>query len=145
VPGRKIILAVRRGFEPDDIFVIRKLNHRCVYLLRQFRFEAAVPSEEVGHLRVGMPARIRLDAYDYQRYGTVAGTVVFISPYSELPDKEPTARYVIRIELDRAELGRGDLRGQVKLGMAGQVEIVTEQESILSLLLRRIRRTISLG
>jgi multidrug efflux pump subunit AcrA (membrane-fusion protein) len=78
-------------------------------------------------------------------YGTVAGTVVFISPDSELPDKEPTARYVIRIELDRAELGRGDLRGQVKLGMAGQVEIVTEQESILSLLLRRIRRTISLG
>ena len=50
-----------------------------------FRFEAAVPTEEVGHLRVGMPARIKLDAYDYQRYGTVAGTVVFISPDSGVP------------------------------------------------------------
>ena len=32
-----------------------------------FRFEASVPSEDVGHLYVGMPARIKLDAYDYQR------------------------------------------------------------------------------
>jgi HlyD family secretion protein len=110
-----------------------------------FRFEAAVPSEEVGQLRVGMPARIKLDAYDYQRYGTVAGTVVFISPDSELPDKEPVARYVVRIELEAEELGRGDVRGQVKLGMAGQVEVVTGQESLLSLLVKRIRQTISLG
>ncbi len=49
-----------------------------------FRFEAAVPSEEAGHLRLGMVARIKLDAYDYQRYGTVAGTVVFISPDSSV-------------------------------------------------------------
>jgi HlyD family type I secretion membrane fusion protein len=116
-----------------------------IALQNGFRFEALVPSEEVGHLRVGMPARIRLDAYDYQRYGTVAGTVVFISPDSELPDKEPTARYVMRIELEREELGHGDLRGEVKLGMAGQVEVVTGQESILSLLVKRIRQTISLG
>ena len=47
-----------------------------------FRFEASVPSEEVGHLRVGMPARIKLDAYDYQRYGTLDGTVCFLSPDS---------------------------------------------------------------
>ena len=52
-----------------------------------FRFEAAVPSEEVGHLRVGMPARIKLDAYDYQRYGTLEGTVVFISPDSGVPEE----------------------------------------------------------
>jgi hemolysin D len=110
-----------------------------------FRFEAAVPSGEVGHLRVGMPARIKLDAYDYQRYGTVAGTVVFISPDSEVPEKEPTARYVMKIQLEKEELGRGNLRGQVKLGMAGQVEVVTGQESILSLLVKRIHQTISLG
>ena len=47
-----------------------------------FRFEAAVPSEEVGRVRIGLPARIKLDAYDYQRYGTLDGTVDFISPDS---------------------------------------------------------------
>jgi HlyD family secretion protein len=109
-----------------------------------FRFEAAVPSEEVGHLQVGMPARIRLDAYDYQRYGTVAGTVVFLSPDSGVPTGQGTATYLVKIELAEDKLGRGELRGRVKLGMAGQAEIVTGQESLLTLLVKRLRQTMSL-
>ena len=76
-----------------------------------FRFEAAVPSEEVGHLRVGMPARIKLDAYDYQRYGTVAGTVVFLSPDSGVPTGQGTATYLVRIELAGDELAAGSSAG----------------------------------
>jgi hemolysin D len=110
-----------------------------------FRFEAAVPSEDVGNLRVGMKARIKLDAYDYQRYGTVAGTVIFISPDSGVPEGQRATLYLIKIELDQKYLGRGNLRGQVKLGMAGQAEIVTGEESLLKLLVKQIRQTISLG
>jgi multidrug resistance efflux pump len=112
---------------------------------RGFRFEMAVPSEEMARLRVGMPARIRLDAYDYQKYGTLNGTICFVAPDSEVPDGQRAARYVVRIEVDGDQVGRGDLRGQVKLGMAGQAEIVTDQESVLLLLVRKIRQTISLG
>jgi multidrug efflux pump subunit AcrA (membrane-fusion protein) len=110
-----------------------------------FRFEATVPSEEVGHLRVGLPARIKLDAYDYQRYGTVDGTVCFLSPDSGIAEGQKTATYTVRIVLPRDEVGRGDLRGRVKLGMAGRAEIVTGRESLLSLLVKRIRQSISLG
>jgi hypothetical protein len=46
-----------------------------------FRFEATVPSEDVGQLQVGMPPGSS-SMRDYQRYGTVAGTVVFLSPDS---------------------------------------------------------------
>jgi hypothetical protein len=52
--------------------------------------------------------------------------------------------YLVRIELAGEEVGRGELYGRVKLGMAGQAEIVTGQEGLLSLLLKRIRQTISL-
>ena len=110
-----------------------------------FYFEAAVPSAEVGHLRLGMPARIQLDAYDYQQYGTVTGTVVFIAPDSGVPEGHATATYLVRIALAGDEVGRGDLRGRVKLGMAGQAEMVTSQESLLALLLKKLRQTISLG
>jgi multidrug resistance efflux pump len=112
---------------------------------RGFRFEVAVPSEEMAHVRVGMPARIRLDAYDYQKYGTLNGTVCFVAPDSEVPQGQRAAHYIVRIEVDGDQVGRGDLYGQVKLGMAGQAEIVTDQESILLLLVRKIRQTISLG
>jgi multidrug resistance efflux pump len=110
-----------------------------------FLFEAAVSSEDIGHLRVGMPARIKLDAYDYQRYGTVRGTVCFLSPDSGLAEGRQKATYLVRITVEEETLGRGELRGKVKLGMTGQVDIVTGRESLLALLLKRIRQTISLG
>jgi multidrug resistance efflux pump len=83
---------------------------------RGFHFEAMVPGEEAGHLQVGLPARIKLDAYDYQRYGTVAGTVVFMSPDSGMPAGQGTATYLVKIELAGNEVGRGEFRGHVKLG-----------------------------
>jgi hemolysin D len=112
---------------------------------RGFHFEAMMPSEEAGHLQVGLPARIKLDAYDYQRYGTVAGTVVFISPDSGMPAGQGTATYLVKIELARDEVGRGEFRGHVKLGMTGQADIVTGQGRLLALLVKRLRQTISLG
>jgi len=112
---------------------------------RGFLFEAAVPSEEVGHLKVGMPARLRLDAYDYQKYGTLEGVVTFLSPDSGVPEGQKAAVYLVRIALDGDEVGRGEFRGKVKLGMAGQVEIVTEEESLLFILVKKVRKTISLG
>ena len=53
--------------------------------------------------------------------------------------------YIVKIAVARDEVGRGAYRGRVKLGMAGQADIVTGQESLLSLLVKRIRQTISLG
>jgi HlyD family secretion protein len=112
---------------------------------RGFLFEATVPSEEVGHLRVGMAARLKLDAYDYQKYGTLPGTVSFISPDSGVHEGQRAAHYVVRIALESAEVGRAGLRGQVKLGMAGQVEVVTRRDSLLAILIKRIRHTVRLG
>lgn len=110
-----------------------------------FRFEVAVPSEEVSHLQVGMPARVKLDAYDYQRYGTAAGTVAFIAPDSGVSGGQPGAVYLVKIQLTGEELGMGNYRGHIKLGMTGQAEVVTGQERLLSLLVKKIRQTISLG
>jgi multidrug efflux pump subunit AcrA (membrane-fusion protein) len=113
-----------------------------------FRIDVAVGSDDVGHLCVGLPARIKLDAYDYQKYGTVTGRVVFVSPDSQIPDAPANLQcptYRVKIALDAQEVGRDQLRGRIKLGMTGVAEIVTDQESILSLLIRSIRRSVSLG
>lgn len=120
-----------------------------------FRFEALVANEEIAHLKVGMPVRIKLDPYDYQKYGTLEGTISFIAPDSTVPQAgkngdatskgSGAAGYLVKIDLDGAELVRGPHRGRLKLGMTGQVEIVTDQESLLSLLLKKVRQSISLG
>lgn len=111
---------------------------------RGFCFEGAVPSEEVAHLRVGLPARIRLDAFDPQRYGTLTGTVSFIAPDSRTGTDSRAVQYLVRVDLEGEELGRGVWHGRAKLGMAGQAEVVTGREHLLGLLMKRVRQSVSL-
>ena len=110
-----------------------------------FRFEAVLPTADVGELRPGMTAQIKLDAYDYQRYGTLAGTVESISPDAIIPEGHQSPVYLVRIKIVGDEVRRGEWVGKVKLGMAGQVEIVTGQEPLLHILVKKIRHAISLG
>ena len=51
----------------------------------------------------------------------------------------------MRIDLASDELERDGLHGQVKLGMAGQAEIINGRQSILTLLARKIRQSVSLN
>src|SRR5262249_53909992 len=102
---------------------------------------------------------IKLDAYDYQKYGVLAGTVTYLSPDSRVADKldagtesesrvkarTAPAGFIVRVELHADEVGRGELRGRVKLGLSGTAEIVTGRESVLAILVKRIRKSISLG
>jgi multidrug efflux pump subunit AcrA (membrane-fusion protein) len=113
-----------------------------------FRIDVVVASEDVGKLREGMPVRTKLDAFDFQKYGSVAGRVVFIAPDSEFQadaTAQGTPTYTVKIQLEDEYVGRGAHRGRIKLGMTGLAEIVTDQESLLSLLVRSIRQSISLG
>ena len=120
-----------------------------------YRFEAVVASQDVGDLRVGMPVQIKFDAYDYQKYGVLTGKICYLSPDSRVieegdqaPDQVKPAMpagFLVRIDLDAEEVGRGELRGRVKLGLGGTAEIVTGRETVLEILLKRIRQTISLG
>jgi HlyD family secretion protein len=113
-----------------------------------FRLDVAVTSEDVGHLRVGLPVRVKLDAYDYQKYGTLTGRVIFIAPDSQLSSSSELPRiptYTVKVALDDTLVQRGEFSGQVKLGMTGKAEIVTGQENILRLFLRSFRQAISLG
>lgn len=125
-----------------------------------YRFEASIASGDVGNVRVGMPVRIRFDAYDYQTYGVMTGTVVYLSPDSRLPsasDDDASAKttrplqrsspavFLVRVHMDGDAVGRQELRGDVKLGLGGMAEIVTERESLLKILFRKLRQSISLG
>lgn len=117
-------------------------------------FEAAIAGEDVGQIQVGMPVKIRFDAYDYQRYGSLQGKVSYISPDSRTVEPSrssvagPTTNtiaFVVRVEMQSGEVGRGALHGTVKLGLGGTAEIITSSESLLTILFKRIRHAVSLA
>ncbi|HVX16034.1 MAG TPA: HlyD family efflux transporter periplasmic adaptor subunit [Pirellulales bacterium] len=113
-----------------------------------YRFEVEVGGEDVGLLRPGMAAIVKFDAFDFQRYGTLAGTVSYLSPDSTPTGTTQPKRgvtFVVKIDLAGDRVTHGEHSGQIKLGMGGQAEIVTERRSLLTILLRRIRSSISLS
>ena len=109
-----------------------------------FCIEMFVSSEEMANVKLGMPVKIKLEAFDFQKYGTLDGTLDFISPDSAVVEGRPGAVYLVRVRVNGDTVGRGELAGKVKLGMACQAEIVTGEESVLELLFKKIRQAVSL-
>ncbi len=50
----------------------------------------------------------------------------------------------MKIALAQEQFGRGDYSARVKLGMSGQAHVITDSESLLVLLARRVRQAVSL-
>ena len=111
---------------------------------KSLQFQAMVNSEDVGDLRIGMPVNLKLDAYDFQKFGTLSGQVTYISPDSQLPDAVSGGKafYQVKIQLRATRLGRGKFAGEAKLGMAGTAEIVTSHESLLAIFTQQMRKSI---
>lgn len=120
-------------------------------------FEATIASVDMGLIRDAMSARVKFDAYDYQLYGSLVGKVSFISPDTN-GQSSPSASdaktgnanstgmtYKVRVALDGDRVGHDERIGMVKLGMAGHVEIITDRRTLLSILVQRIRSSISFG
>jgi HlyD family type I secretion membrane fusion protein len=103
--------------------------------------EAAVPSDETGELVPGMDVKVKLDAFDYQKYGTLAGRLESVSPDSAVA--EGRVVYRLRVAVDDPAFGRGANRAEARLGMAAQVEVVTGRRSLLMVFIKKVRQTIS--
>ena len=52
--------------------------------------EATVSNEDIGYLKVGQTVEVKVDTFPFQRYGSLKGTLVSISPDAE--DKDAAAR-----------------------------------------------------
>ena len=94
-----------------------------------FRFEAQLSSEDVAHVVDAMPARIKLHAYDYQRFGVLPGVVEFVSPDSSATNEAKAPSYVVRIDVPN-ELPARQHTATVKLGMTGDAAAAYAKEVV---------------
>jgi multidrug resistance efflux pump len=100
-----------------------------------FRADASVGAADIGHVRPGMKGRITLDAFDSSTYGSVEGSVTFVSPDVQLLERRIPV-FVVRMTLDRPQLRHG---AQVKLGMTGRADILAGRERLLWVLLKSLK------
>lgn len=96
--------------------------------------EAKVPPQDIGHLREGLTASIRLSAYDPFRYGQLPGRVLAVGADSieEAQGNTVNTYYKVVIQSDQAVLtdGKGQAHA-VRSGMAGTASIIVGRKSVL--------------
>ncbi|MEK8085199.1 HlyD family type I secretion periplasmic adaptor subunit [Aquabacterium sp. A3] len=107
--------------------------------------EARVKPADIGFVKVGLPAEVKLTAFDYYTYGGLKGTVEYISPDALGDDPKSGApdRTYYRV-LIRSEQPRIEARGKaldVIPGMTARVEIRTGERSVLQFLLKPVLRS----
>lgn len=96
--------------------------------------ELAIPSAAIGFVRVGQDVRLAIDAFPYQRFGTVTGRIVTIASSStetRAAEGRVIAAYPVTVKLDSASVAAYGKREPLMAGMTLSARIVTEKQSLL--------------
>ncbi|WGV23860.1 HlyD family efflux transporter periplasmic adaptor subunit [Halotia branconii] len=104
--------------------------------------EVKVLNRDIGFIREGMKAKVKMATFPFQEFGTINGKVVQISP-NAIVDKELGLVFPTRIELNKHSVS---VRGQEVAftpGMAANGEIVTRKKSVLTFIIEPITRRFS--
>ncbi|MBE2168148.1 MULTISPECIES: HlyD family efflux transporter periplasmic adaptor subunit [unclassified Cobetia] len=132
-----IAITTRGGVIPpgEEIMQITPLEDTLV-------FETRIRPQDVAFIAPGMPATIRISAYDYAVYGTLEGKVERISS-DTLEEETPRGEesyYRVLVSSETAALEHKGETLPIKPGMVATVDIETGERSVLSYLLRPFTR-----
>lgn len=99
--------------------------------------EARISTRDIGHVRVGQTVKVRVDTYDFARYGAIPGTVQSLSAATYL-DKEGRPYFRATIALTRAHVGPAHSKLPVSPGMTVSADVVTGTKSLLAYLTKPV-------
>ncbi len=111
---------------------------------RELIVVSRVSTRDIGHVRVGQDVKVKVDTYDFARYGAVRGRLTAISA-TTFRNQDGRPYYKGTIALDRTYVGRNPKSAPLLAGMTVEAEIITGSKSILAYLLKPIYNTISQG
>ena len=126
----------------------------------RLEIEAMVSNRDIGFVHHGQDAEIKIDTFNFTRYGLLRGKVVSVSqdaivrdkPQDKTGDKVPGTEsgtsepkgqelvYAARISLDRTQMQIDDNLVNLTPGMAVTVEIKTGARTVISYLLSPLMR-----
>ena len=119
----------------------------------QMVLRAEMPSRESGFLKVGMPVRLKFDAYPFQTYGVVSGQLIWISPNSKKRSVPPeTANapsaendstpesFEIEVVLKQAYIESAGKKIALTPGQTATAEVVVRQRRLMDFLIDPFRQ-----
>ena len=103
----------------------------------ELKIETYITNKDIARIEKGQKVLIKLEAYDYQKYGTLDGTIDYISP-SAIVDKELGAVYKVKIKFDKNQNSNID----VLPGMTVTLETKSGKQRIIEYFLEPFKKNI---
>lgn len=106
----------------------------------QLLVEAKIRPHDVAFLRPGLPATVKISAYDYAIYGGLDGKVELISPDTLRDERrsEDDSHYRVLVRTENSSLHAAEHELPIIPGMTATVEIRTGEKSVLDFILKPI-------
>lgn len=101
--------------------------------------EARIRPSDVGFLRPGQHAMVKISAYDFSIYGGLDATVENITADS-ITNEKGESFYLVRVRTAKNALGTAEKPLQIIPGMLASVHIRTGEKSVLSYLLKPVTK-----
>ncbi|MFO1250400.1 MAG: HlyD family type I secretion periplasmic adaptor subunit [Inhella sp.] len=101
--------------------------------------EVALENKDIGFVRVGQQAEIKLETFPFTRYGTVPATVTRISA-DAVQDEKRGALFMATLKLDRDNLRIEGQRIALSPGMNLSAEVKTGKRRVIDYLLSPVQQ-----
>lgn len=108
--------------------------------------EAKVTPSDIAFVQKGLPATVKIDAYDYTIYGDLDGTLTYISAdtLQEQAKKDEQPYYRIQVKTEGRRFNGAVNRDlEILPGMTAMVEIKTGSNTVLSYITKPLVKTLS--
>jgi HlyD family type I secretion membrane fusion protein len=103
--------------------------------------EVKVSNDDIGYVRVGQPAAVKIQTYDWARYGSLKGVVEQISADATTDEKSGVPYFTVWIRTEANHLTRDGVQYPVLPGMTGVADLHIGERSIMSYFMDRLTRT----
>ena len=99
--------------------------------------EADVLNRDIGYVFEGQEVSVKLDTFSFQKYGTVDGKIIYVSP-SAVEDERKGLVYKIKVSVDRSSFNINGSDVPISSGMSGTAEIKLAERRIIEFFLEPI-------
>ncbi len=96
--------------------------------------EAFIENKDAGFVQEGQTAAVKIDAFDYTKYGTISGKVVHVSR-DAIQDEKQGLIYSTKVALDQSVIVVNGRTMPLSAGMSVKVEIKTGDRRIIEYVL----------
>lgn len=101
--------------------------------------EAQIKPSDIAFLRPGLPARVKITAYDYTVYGVLEAELEHISADSILDEKTGESHYLVRVRTLETEMRDGaGAELPIIPGMTASVDVLTGKHTVMEYLLKPV-------